>query len=306
VPAGVALIDPVTAYGTTGAYIWRYTIIEYTDTTYAVPMQFESGNGLLTLASSVGSATLSRNVVTLGVFGSTPSYSQGPQTPMNIGKVANTLVFYGPTAADLRDGMTFFATSGITQADFLGIAPLQGSLAGGTNITLTGSTSAGTAIYQRVCIEVGGLIGTITMRCVTGFTAGTNSQMLGSFYDTNPSTIIGTRIAQLNPSATGSIGNAANVQLTAPTPFFCSPGTYILGMLPIAGSGASGTATLRAATSIAPSPFGTSISGTGTGNTGSIGYITSASQGSLVLSGLPPSAASASTATEVSLSIKPT
>lgn len=73
-----------------------YTIIEYTDATFATPSQVETGIGTITLGASNAATTLARTTVQTTQTGST--YLEKAPTALNIGTAANVLIFIGVNA----------------------------------------------------------------------------------------------------------------------------------------------------------------------------------------------------------------
>src|SRR6266704_3538593 len=92
-------------FGNSAAVIVSYTIIEYTDSSFASAKQQEKGLGTLTLGGSSGitNATLARTTVqqTATSLNSQPAtYTVSAPTAITIGTAANTLIFIGVGAAD--------------------------------------------------------------------------------------------------------------------------------------------------------------------------------------------------------------
>ena len=100
-------------FGNSAAVLTSYNVIEYTDSTFATAKQSEKGIGALTLGSSSGiaNATLARTKIqtTATSLNSQPaSYNTNAPSAINIGTAANTLVFIGPSSADLMDWTPYF------------------------------------------------------------------------------------------------------------------------------------------------------------------------------------------------------
>jgi hypothetical protein len=94
-----------TGLASSATILTSYTIIEYTDSTFATAKAHEKGLGLLTLGSSSGiaNATLARtnkqtSATSLNSQPATQNFS--PATGISIGTAANTLVFIGPSVSD--------------------------------------------------------------------------------------------------------------------------------------------------------------------------------------------------------------
>jgi len=296
VPAGAGLIDPVTAFGTSGSYVFRYTINEYTDSTFATVKQFETGYGTMALNATLTSVTLTRAPLVTGVV-ATPAYANNAPTAITIGTAANVLVFVGPTAGDLPDALPFFSTSGITNADGLGFVAVQAAIVS-TVLTFTTSATNGTLIYQRVWSQFGGLVKSVSVRVIGALTSGGNSTLSAALYDIASTGLPGKQLVSFGTSSAGALGTAnTTVTLTASAAIYLPPGFYILALLPFGGTGSSGSATIRAATSCAPSPFGTNMINTTTLG-GPIGYATVAAQTALADPATTTSITAAAAATE--------
>jgi hypothetical protein len=93
-------------FGNNNVQVVSYTIIEYTDATFGTAKAHEKGFGTLTLGSSAGIAncTLARTLKqsTATSLNSQPATQNIlPGTGITIGTAANTLVFMGPSVADI-------------------------------------------------------------------------------------------------------------------------------------------------------------------------------------------------------------
>ena len=93
-------------FANNSANIVSYTIIEYTDSSFATAKSHEKGFGILTLGSSTGIAncTLARttkqsSATSLNSQPATQNFLPG--TGITIGTAANTLVFIGPSVMDI-------------------------------------------------------------------------------------------------------------------------------------------------------------------------------------------------------------
>ena len=89
----------------TSSVIVSYTIIEYTDNTFATAKQHEKGIGTLSTTGSTGitNCTLTRTTLqtTATSLNAQPATQNiTPATGISIGTAANTLIFIGPSAAD--------------------------------------------------------------------------------------------------------------------------------------------------------------------------------------------------------------
>jgi hypothetical protein len=102
-------------FGNNSANIISYTIIEYTNNTFATARQHEKGVGILTLGSSAGIAncTLARttkqsSATSLDSQPATQTFA--PSGGITIGNAANTLVFIGPSAMDIPAWSPYYDT----------------------------------------------------------------------------------------------------------------------------------------------------------------------------------------------------
>ncbi len=94
------------------AVLVSYTIIEYTDSTFATPKFVENGIGTLTLGAALINATLARTTVQTVSNANADSYLVGGgASAITIGTAANTLVFVGPSAADVPAWSPYYETS---------------------------------------------------------------------------------------------------------------------------------------------------------------------------------------------------
>jgi hypothetical protein len=260
-PVPPGLVDPVAAWGTSGAYPVAYTIIEYTTSGFSTVHQFEKGYGTLTLASSLSSATLSRTPTVTGTsLDSQPAtYANNAPSAITIGTAANVLVFVGSNAAEdsiqaLPNG--FYSTSGITSADGLGVAPFQGSSTGST-----ASLTNATAYFQRVLLGTSGPIRSVSVRVTGAVTSPTSNSFSAALFEVASNGLPGKRLINFgtnNGTTAAPLGTTGNVTVTALSAVNIPAGFYFLGILPAWGGG-SGNPTLRAAVSVAPSPLGTAF-----------------------------------------------
>src|SRR4051812_24231826 len=102
-------------FANSAAVLVSYTIIEYTDSTFATAKSHEKGVGTLTLGGSSGIAncTLARTTKQTSAtsLNSQPATQNiVPGTGISIGTAANTLVFIGPSAAEIPAYEPYFYT----------------------------------------------------------------------------------------------------------------------------------------------------------------------------------------------------
>lgn len=266
-PSGMNSIDPYAAFsgngwGTSVGVPVAYSIVEYTDSTFALPKQSESGVGTLLLGASISASTLARTTPLQTVTGmnSQPA-TVGGQTSapsaINIGTAANTLVFIGPTSWQMQRSLTAYATSGVSGAALEGVCPFQRPLTGGTN----GAWTHQRAVYQRVLLGFSGLIKSVSWYAQAGYTGGTQT-MDGAIYAVGSDGRPGKKLLNFNQNSS-LVANLNTLTATTQGAVFFFAGYYYMGFLP-QFSGGSGSPNFRCADSVAPSPLGTA-SGTAFG-----------------------------------------
>jgi hypothetical protein len=240
-PGGV---DPYQAFnglglGTSQATPMTYCIREFMDATFAAVKQEEKGVGALTLGANIGATTLARTTpqsTATGCNTSTPTYSQGAPSAINIGTAANTLVFIGASAADIPAYCPYFET-GI--GDNIGVGGVCG--AGNNNAQ---AVVSGTDIYDLVDWRCPMLVKRAWVRVATAYSGGTpvsnawcRLYSIGSngrpgklLYDFG---LFGTANTSLNTAGLVSTGAAGNG-------FMMLPGEYFVNFLPIFSGGTTG------------------------------------------------------------------
>lgn len=250
-PSAIGGINPVTAFGTSGSPQIPYTLIEYTDGTFAKPLQGETGVAPLTLASSIGSATLARNPITTWST-SGPSYGGGSSAPaaISIGTAANCLVFIGANAHDIVRPMHFTAALG----DGLGIGVAQGSILGGTNFAVVTSV----IYYQAVRIEHSGLIQSASIMFSTAITSPASSSFSLALYDVGSDGLPGALLIDFGAITSNPASTTGIKTCQAAAARFITAGTYYLALLPI-WSGGSGALNIRMGRGGIATPFGTNL-----------------------------------------------
>lgn len=223
-------------FGNSAAVFTSYTVIEYTDNTFASAKSFEKGVGTLTLGSSSGiaNATLARTTVqdtgsSLNSQPATAVYS-GP-TAFSIGTAANTLVFIGPSASDLLAFNPYIESSGgpnaIAAAYPLGIP---------TNVTAGTALVSGTDYYVPFIWPMPMLVKRAYVSVALAYSGGTPvSNSYGRIYQINSAGrpgkllydfgLMGSTGVSLNSAVVISSGASGNG-------FLLLPGEYIFDFLP--------------------------------------------------------------------------
>lgn len=139
-PGGIDFFAWLTATGigfvNGNAVLVSYTIIEYTDSTFATAKATEKGVGTLTLGASLTATTLARTTVqSTATAMNTTGVPLVGGTAVSIGTAANTLVFMGASVADLMAFEPYVTTS---VGDNLGAGPVfsgSSTPAAGTGLT---------------------------------------------------------------------------------------------------------------------------------------------------------------------------
>ena len=226
-------------FGTSQTIPIDYTIVEYTDASFATAKQMEVGVGALTIGASVTATTIARTTVqqtATGLNTSTPSYPQGSQTAITIGVAANTLVFISPSASKLMALTPYRQT---TVGGGIGVAPMTaGNAVASTGITITTAKD----IYFLFLWAVPMLVKRITFSVFAAYTGGT-SNVYGRIYAIGSDGRPGKLLYDFGVcgTANSSLSAAANISSGASgIGIFLQPGEYYCNLCPIF-SGGSGT-----------------------------------------------------------------
>jgi hypothetical protein len=224
------------------ALITTYTIVEYTDATFATAKQQEKGIGTLTLGASITAATLARSKVQSTVTGlnGTPSPTYSSPTAITIGTAANTLVFIGASAADVLAFQPFQDTA-LTSNGFPPLMCGNPTFNGGAPLVNNQDwTWPFTWAYGMLAKRV-------YFRVESGYTGGV-SNLYARLYQINSSGqagkllydfgVVGTAGSSLNVSAFTMIASGASGN-----GFLLTPGEYFLSIF-TTFSGGSGTPSL--------------------------------------------------------------
>jgi hypothetical protein len=238
-------------FGNSAAILVSYTIIEYTDSTFAKALQTEKGVGTLTLGSSSGiaNATLARTTLQTSAtsLNSQPATQNiAPGTGVSIGTAANTLVFIGSSVTEAVAWSPYVETSG----DNLGASPLRANNTLGNSPTLT----SGQDWYFPFVWSVPMLVKRASLNVGTAYTGGTPvSNAYARIYDINTGGRPGKLLYDfgLIGSANASINSTGNVSTGASgNGYFLTPGIYFFDFL-VSFSGGSSSPVLKAAPSSA-------------------------------------------------------
>lgn len=228
-------------FGNSAAILVSYTIIEYTDSTFATAKAHEKGVGTLTLGGSSGIAncTLARTTKQTSAtsLNSQPATQNiAPGTGISIGTAANTLVFIGASAADVPAYSPYVNTS-LIGINLIPPCPLNANTSGA--VTTTNNQDWFMPFTWAVPI----LVKKVILNVQATYT-GQNNNLYVRLYDIgsngSPGKLLADfgQIGTLNASfaATGYIATAA---LT--NGFFMMPADYYLDILPVWTAGGTGT-----------------------------------------------------------------
>lgn len=235
-------------FGNSAAVLVSYTIIEYTDTTFATAKQFEKGLGTLTLGSSSGiaNATLARTTLqekAISLNSQPASFSVMPATGISIGTAANTLIFVGASAIDIRGSMPDYGSS--LGADNAGVPPLLNSTQASNGGTMTPTTA--TDYYSPFVWTVPMLVKRASIVVTTAYSGGSPvSNADARLYAFDPTTgkpgkllydfgLLGSSGASLNSTGVVSTGASGNG-------FLLMPGEYVLDICTVFSGGSAGPA----------------------------------------------------------------
>ncbi len=216
------------------AILVSYTIIEYTDSTFATVKFLEKGIGTLTLGAALVNATLARTTVQTVSNANADSYQVGgAASAITIGTAANVLVFVGASAADIPAWSPYFET-GI--GDNLGVAPLGSSGAGGAASGTLVTLKDYYTLFEWRCPM---LVKKASVRVSAAASGTTNAY--ARIYAVNSSGrpgkllidfgVLGTGGSSLN-SGTTTISSAVHS-----TGFYLIPGEYFFDFLPSFSTG---------------------------------------------------------------------
>lgn len=268
--------------GNSAAVHISYTIIEFTDSTFASPKQRESGIGILTLGASAGVAncTLTRSYPTevqtglntqpaTVAVGAPAQYSgatgkPASAAPMTIGTPANVLVMLSDEQAESIGALRASAAySGLVSG-----GPQYEALATFAQYGTYGLTS-GRALFSPMFCHFSDLIYSMSVFISGAVSTPTSSSLQLALYDIWDSADsqgvehgLPGQILALFPtiSTPNPLGTSTLYWATLTKPIFLRAGFYAGAMLPI-WSGGSGTPTVAAMNALAGMSFGTTYNG---------------------------------------------
>lgn len=218
------------AFGSSGAVLVDYSIIEFTDSTKTTPARAETGVG--SVALSTGVLTRSKILTTWdgtnyrpqAGTATAPAAQNFGTTAANIDVMCSQTSHGGPLLMPFVSG----AISGVS--DGIGVPPMTAMPASGTV-----SITAGTTYYWPALIMTPGPFSQAAVRVSTASSGGTPTLSL-AIYDQDPSTGLPGR-KLIDFGSLGATNNVATIQNTAiSTPVDLAPGWYWMGLLHIANS----------------------------------------------------------------------
>jgi hypothetical protein len=223
-----------------------YTIIEYTDATFATAKATEKGIGTLTLGASAGiaNATLARTTKqssATSLDASPATQNIAPATGISIATAANTLVIIGASAADLLAFSPYFEN---TTGDQNGTVPLQCPYNGSGNIVgFGGSFDILTAVdyYAPFIWVTPMLVKRVTLHPSVAYSGGAPvSNAYARIYQINSSGrpgkllydfgLLGSANTSLNSTGLAASGAAGNG-------YFLMPGEYFFNFTCVLSGG---------------------------------------------------------------------
>lgn len=228
-------------FGNSAAILVSYTIIEYTDSTFATMKSHEKGIGTLTLGGSSGIAncTLARTTIqtTATSLDSQPATQNIGGAGFSIATAANTLVFIGASAADVLALNPYAYTGGTDR----GVQPLAVGFFDAAGGALTTAKEIFTLFVWGMTMRVK----TVFAHVSAAYTGGT-SNLYGRLYAIGTDGRAGKLLIDFAGMGTSnsSLSSVAIISSNAhANGFLLTPGTYYLSLCPIF-SGGSGTPTL--------------------------------------------------------------
>lgn len=235
-------------FANSAAVLVSYTIVEYTDSTFATAKSHEKGIGTLTLGGSSGIAncTLARTTKQTSAtsLNSQPATQNiAPGSGISIATAANTLVFIGASAADVPAFLPYVVTSAIGGDTYVPPVGLCG-----TTVT-TPTLGDGTFYYVPFVWNVPMLVKRAHIFVDTAYNGGTPvSNAWMRLYDIATTGKPGKLLYDfgLVGSSNTSLNSGGHVQTGASgNGFFLTPGDYVM-CLAVAVSGGSGGPILTA------------------------------------------------------------
>lgn len=227
-------------FGNGAVILVSYTIIEYTDATFATAKSHEKGVGTLTLGGSSGitNCTLARTLLQSSAtsLNSQPATQNiAPGTGISIGTAANTLVFIGVSAADVPAYAPYVSAGD----DNVGCFPGAG---GG----LSNSTTASAAITNGMCEytlfkwDVPMLVKRAFARVGTAYSGGTPvSNLYLAIYAIGTDGFPGRLIYDFGGCGANCLNATGSISASQGNGFFLMPGEYYFVTKPVFSGGVS-------------------------------------------------------------------
>lgn len=259
-PAAIGGIDPDVwaraagiGFVNSAAFLIDYTLIEYTDNTFATEKSKEAGTGTLTLGGSSGIAncTLARTTIdwTATSLNSQPAtVNMNPAGGITIGIAANTLVMVAPRSESLIQADRYWDTGAG--------APPGAMYVGGTPSTL--NVPNGTIVYVPYLNIIARFVTKACVQVAATYT-GQNNNIYAALYDIGsngrPSKLIAdfgvlgtanSSFASGTAILSGALSNAIKLE----------PRPYIIALQAIWTVGGTGTPGINAFNSTLPPIFG--------------------------------------------------
>src|SRR5271165_1402756 len=222
----------------------RYTIDEYTDSTFATLKQSETGIGAINTSTLVLTRTSIKSTWNGTTYLPNPGSATAP-TAISFGNTAASIqIMCSPVAGSLLPSIPAVAAAATNLADGVGLPGLGVSVSS-SNFSLT----SGIVYYFPVLIMHEGPFSQASVRVVGVTTGGTPTLSVAIYeVDLTNAGLPGKKLADF-----GSLGvttTAATITSAAlSTPVYLAPGWYYVAVLYIANS-ASGTPTVRAMTGL--------------------------------------------------------
>jgi len=224
-------------FANSSANIVSYTIIEYTDATFATAKSHEKGFGILTLGASVGigNCTLARttkqsSATSLNAQPATQNFMPG--TGISIGTAANTLIFIGPSVMDIPASLPYYDTTSNNT-----VTPV-GSVTANTGQSFNPSTHVYNAFDWRIPM--------LAKRCQVGIwgAASGTTNAYAALYDIGVDGKPGKLLIDFGvlgvPGASLNTGFTSISSAVHSTGFFVMPGEYYFNFR-FSCSGTAGT-----------------------------------------------------------------
>lgn len=256
-------IDPdvwarAVGFGNSVAVLIDYTIVEYTDATFATAKSAESGIGTLTLGGSSGVAncTLARTTIFYSAtnLNSQPATATSYGTAISIGTAANVLVMISPQV-NLMGPAISYSAAGATTLSRDGLGCISGAF--------VSSSAALTLISSRLYFYPYLLLTPLNVSKARvrvgggGSYTGQNNNVYAALYDINTSGMPGKLLADFGVLGTAnqSLATAGSIIASAAlgTSLRLMPGMYYMAAQAIWTAGGTGTPAVSGTTTVGSS-----------------------------------------------------